>query len=166
MVGDTYVECMVKKKSSGLLTFLKVLLIVVTVFTGLLGLMGQIVLLIIAVAAGLGAYFVGLNANLEYEYLYVDKELSVDKIMAQTKRKRIESLELERMEIMAPIKSWHLDGTKNRNLKETDYSSGVENQPDTRYALIYNGDRRIIFEPNEAMVKAIQAVAPRKVFTD
>ena len=40
--------------------------------TGLLGIMGLIVFLIIAVVAGVGAYFVNLNANLEYEYLYVD----------------------------------------------------------------------------------------------
>ena len=163
---ETYVECMVKKKANGLMSALKVLLIGITVITGLLGFMGLIVFLIIAVVAGVGAYFVSLNANLEYEYLYVDKQLTVDKIMARTRRKKVETFDLERMEILAPIKSWHLDDYKNRQLKVVDYSSGVEHQPDIRYSMIYNGEKRVIFEPNAEMVAAIKSIAPRKVFTD
>ena len=162
---ETYVECMVKKKANGLMSALKVLLIGITVITGLLGFMGLIVFLIIAVVAGVGAYFVSLNANLEYEYLYVDKQLTVDKIMARTRRKKVETFDLERMEILAPIKSWHLDDYKNRQLKVVDYSSGVEQQPDIRYSMIYNGEKRVIFEPNAEMVAAIKSIAPRKVFT-
>ena len=153
---ETYVECMVKKKANGLMSALKVLLIGITVITGLLGFMGLIVFLIIAVVAGVGAYFVSLNANLEYEYLYVDKQLTVDKIMARTRRKKVETFDLERMEILAPIKSWHLDDYKNRQLKVVDYSSGVEQQPDIRYSMIYNGEKRVIFEPNAEMVAAIK----------
>ncbi len=163
---ETYVECMVKKKANGLMSALKVLLIGIAVITGLLGFMGLIVSLIIAVVAGVGAYFVSLNANLEYEYLYVDKQLTVDKIMARTRRKKVETFDLERMEILAPIKSWHLDDYKNRQLKVVDYSSGVEQQPDIRYSMIYNGEKRVIFEPNAEMVAAIKSIAPRKVFTD
>ena len=163
---ETYVECMVKKKANGLMSALKVLLIWIAVITGLLGFMGLIVFLIIAVVAGVGAYFVSLNANLEYEYLYVDKQLTVDKIMARTRRKKVETFDLERMEILAPIKSWHLDDYKNRQLKVVDYSSGVEQQPDIRYSMIYNGEKRVIFEPNAEMVAAIKSIAPRKVFTD
>ena len=163
---ETYVECMVKKKANGLMSALKVLLIGITVITGLLGFMGLIVFLIIAVVAGVGAYFVSLNANLEYEYLYVDKQLTVDKIMARTRRKKVETFDLERMEILAPIKSWHLDDYKNRQLKVVDYSSGVEQQPDIRYSMIYNGEKRVIFEPNAEMVAARSSIAPRKVFTD
>ena len=163
---ETYVEYMVKKKASGLMSALKVLLIGITVITGLLGFMGLIVFLIVAVVAGVGAYFVSLNANLEYEYLYVDKQLTVDKIMARTRRKKVETFDLERMEILAPIKSWHLDDYRNRQLKDVDYSSGVEQQPDIRYSMIYNGEKRVIFEPNAEMVAAIKSIAPRKVFTD
>ena len=99
-------------------------------------------------------------------YLYVDKQLTVDKIMARTRRKKVETFDLERMEILAPIKSWHLDDYKNRQLKVVDYSSGVEQQPDIRYSMIYNGEKRVIFEPNAEMVAAIKSIALRKVFTD
>ena len=67
----------------------------------------------------------------------MDKEISVDKILNKTKRKKVEKFETESMEIFAPINSWHLDNMKNRQLKVTDYSSGVAGQPDRRYVMIY-----------------------------
>ena len=164
-MNESYVECLVARRPSGGMKALKVLLIVVTVI-GILGGMIAFPLLIVAVAAAVGAYFASLYSSLEYEYLYVDKEISVDKILNKTKRKKAEKFELDRMEIFAPVNSWHLDNYKNRQFKTTDYSSGVAGQPDRRYAMIYNGERKILFEPNQEMVKAMQAVAPRKVFLD
>lgn len=162
---ETYVECMVKRKPNGLMTVLKFVLIVLAVLVFVMG-MGSIITFIIALVLGVGAYFVHLNASLEYEYLYVDRQLTVDKIMAQTRRKKVDTLDLDRMEILAPIKSWHLDDYKNRQLKTVDYSTGVEEKPDRRYCLIYNGEKKIIFQPNGDMVAAIKSIAPRKVFTD
>lgn len=153
-----------EKPSSGMKA-LKVFLIVLAVIFFLLSMLNALMWLGVA-AAGIGAYFTSLNASVEFEYLYVDKEISVDKILNKTKRKKVEKFETERMEIFAPINSWHLDNMKNRQLKVTDYSSGVAGQPDRRYVMIYSGDRKIIFEPSEAMVKALQSVAPRKVFFD
>ena len=164
-MNESYVECLVARRPSGGMKALKVLLIVVTVI-GILGGMIAFPLLIVAVAAAVGAYFASLYSSLEYEYLYVDKEISVDKILNKSKRKKAEKFELDRMEIFAPVNSWHLDNYKNRQFKATDYSSGVAGQPDRRYAMIYNGERKILFEPNQEMVKAMQAVAPRKVFLD
>ncbi len=162
---DTYVECMVKRKANGAMNALKVLLWVIAGFTFVLG-MASFLFLIVAIAVGVGAYFLGLNANLEYEYLYVDRQLTVDKIMAKTRRKRVETFDLERMEMLAPIKSWHLEDYKNRQFKTVDYSAGVEEKPDRRYCMIYNGEKKVIFQPNEEMVTAIRSIAPRKVFTD
>ncbi|MBD5511547.1 MAG: hypothetical protein HDR08_09895 [Lachnospiraceae bacterium] len=165
-MSDIYVECLVKAESSTFVKLLRILLIMLTVVFGLLALAGVIVALIVAVVAGVGAYFAHLNANIEYEYLYLDKELSVDKIMAQTRRKRVATYEVERMEIFAPIKSYHLDNYKNRTGKEADYSIRREEQPDRRYVMYYDGSQKVIFSPNEELVKALRNVSPRKVFTD
>lgn len=165
-MGDTYVEWMVKRVPSMPMKILKVVLITVTVIAVLFAMIGLLPAFVVAIAAGIGAYFAHMNANLEYEYLYVDKELTIDKIMAQTKRKRIAQFDLERMEILAPIKSWHMDDYAKREIKTVDYSSGVEQQPDKRYVMIYNGEKKVILEPNEALVKAVQSIAPRKVFMD
>lgn len=165
-MSETYVECLVKAESPLLPKFLKIVLIMIAAVFGVLTLLGYALALIIAVLAGVGAYFAHLYADVEYEYLYLDKELSVDKIMAQTKRKKVATFEIERMEVLAPIKSYRLDNYKNRTCKVTDYSIGREEKPDLRYVMYYDGSRKIVLSPSEEMVKVIRNVAPRKVFTD
>lgn len=165
-MSETYVECLVAKKASTAKSFLKILLIMLTVCFLILGLAGLAIGLLVAVATGIGAYFAYMNADIEYEYLYLDKEISVDKVMAKSKRKKVGTFLVDQMEIFAPLNSHRLDSYKNRNLKTLDYSSGVANQPEKRYMMVCNGDTKVILEPNEAMIKAIRNVAPRKVFTD
>ena len=129
--------------------------------------MVYIIALIPAILFCDAAYFVYMNTDLEYEYLYLDRELTVDKVMAKSKRKRAAVYSLDKMEIVAPVKSWHLDNFKNRQTsKNVDYSSGEEKQPDKRFVFYYEGNQKVIFEPSEEMVKAMQFVAPRKVFKD
>lgn len=166
-MNETYVECMIKRKTPAYMTFLKMLLIILTVIIGLFAMViFSLVLFVVAIALGVAAYFVSMNSDLEYEYLYVDKELTVDKVMAKSKRKKVASFDIGKLEIMAPVKSYHLDNYKNRQGKAVDYSSGEEQQPDRRYVFYYDGQQKVIFEPNAEMVKAIQFAAPRKVFTD
>lgn len=162
-MNETYVEWLVKRKTPVYLVFLKILFIMMTVCFFLAGLMFAPALLI-ALLIGIAAYFITLNASLEYEYLYVDRELSVDKVMNQSRRKRIATFDIGKVEIMAPINSHQLDSYKNRNYKTVDYSSWEEKQPDLRYVFYYDGQQKVIFEPNEEMIKAIMNVAPRKVF--
>ena len=107
-----------------------------------------------------------LYTDIEYEYLYVDREISIDRIMARSKRKKVASFDVEKMEIMAPINSYHLDDYRNRQIKPSDYSSGVAKQPDRRYVFFYEGQKKVILEPSADFVKAVHNVAPRKVFTD
>ena len=110
--------------------------------------------------------FATMNANIEYEYLYLDREVSVDKVMAKSRRKKANTFSVDKMEVLAPLNSHRLDSYRNRNAKTLDYSSGVAAQPGRRYMMVCEGDVKVIFEPNAEMVKAIQSIAPRKVFTD
>ena len=166
-MSEAYVECLVKAKPSGLGKFFKYLLYFLTaVLLALMFLTMNVLMFILAVAAGVGAYFVGMYTDLEYEYLYLDKELTVDKVMGKTKRKRVAVYQLERMEIFAPIKSYHLDNFKNRQTKDKDYSIGYEEQPDLRYAMYYEGGERLILSPSPELVKIMKNAAPRKVFSD
>lgn len=165
-MSETYVECLVKHKSSIIGVILKWILILLTAFFGFMGILGATIPLVIAVVTGILAYIVSLSSDLEYEYLYLDKEITIDKIMNKTRRKKVEVLEVDRIEIIAPFKSHHLDSYRNRKYKTVDYSIGEEKQPDNRYVMYYNGDRRIVMSPSPELLKAIRMVAPRKVFTD
>ena len=164
-MSETYVECLVARKPSMLLSFLKMLLIMLTVVFVLIG-MVFIPGLAVAAVTGVAAYFATMNANIEYEYLYLDREISVDKVMAKSRRKKANTFSIDQMEMLAPLNSHRLDSYRNQNTKTLDYSSGVAAQPEKRYMMIYEGNRKVIFEPNAELVKAIQSIAPRKVFTD
>jgi len=165
-MSDTYVECLVKAKQRGIFKFLCGLLMVLTVIFFLSMFVLSYIGLILMAISGVGAYFLKLNTDLEYEYLYLDRELVVDKVMAKSKRKRVATYSLSRMEIMAPIKSYHLDNYKNRQVKVKDYSVGEELKPDLRYAIYYEGGEKILLNPSPEMVKAMKNAAPRKVFSD
>lgn len=166
-MNESYVECMVARRTPVWQAFLKYLLVflaAVVVLGGLL--LSDFLILLAGILLGVGAYFTILYTDLEFEYLYLDKEISVDKIMHQQKRKRVAVYSVDKIEILAPIRSYHLDGYKNRQAKVLDYSSGVENQPDKRYVFFYDGKEKIIIEPSEDFIKIVKNVAPRKVFTD
>lgn len=166
-MSESYVECLVKQKTGGIKVFFRVLLIMLTVAFAVLGLLTySAMLLLVALILGIGVYFVNRYTNLEYEYMYLDKELTIDKVMNKSKRKRVGVFEIERMEILAPINSHQLDSYKNRQVKTVDYSIGEELQPDRRYAMYYNGEKRMLLSPSPELLKAIHNVAPRKVFSD
>ncbi|MCI8693557.1 MAG: hypothetical protein HFH91_12630 [Lachnospiraceae bacterium] len=168
-MSDTYVECLVKAKTSGLAKFGKVVLITLTViFVLAVFLLPPLMMFafIGALITGVGAYFLNLFTDLEYEYLYLDKELVVDKVMAKSKRKRVATYHLDRIEILAPVKSYHLDNYRNRNAKQKDYSIGEVLQPDRRYAMYYEGGEKILLSPSEELIKVMKNVAPRKVYSD
>jgi hypothetical protein len=166
-MSDAYVECLVKAKTSAGGKVLKVVLTALTVILALAAFaFGNIILFILAVAAGVGTYFVNLNTDLEYEYLYLDKELTIDKVMAKSKRKRVAVYQLDRVEILAPVKSYHLDNYRNRNAKAKDYSIGYEDKPDLRYVMYCEGGEKVILSPSADMIKVMRNAAPRKVFAD
>ena len=164
-MSETYVECLVKAKQTTAAKILKFVLITLTVIFGVIMLVFAPAM-IAALITGVAAYFVNLYTDLEYEYLYLDKELVVDKVMAKSKRKRVATYAVDRMEIFAPVKSYHLDKYRNRNVKETDYSIGEVLQPDLRYVMYYEGGEKILLSPSEELVKALKNVAPRKVFNE
>lgn len=165
-MSDAYVECLVKAKSSVVGKFFKVVLIALTVLFAIVMLMIPLAF-IPAVACGVGAYFVNMFTDLEYEYLYLDKEIVVDKVMAKSKRKRVATYSLDKVEVLAPVKSYHLDNFGRRdNVKAKDYSIGEELQPDRRYVMYYEGGEKILLSPSEEMIKVMKNAAPRKVFND
>lgn len=165
-MSESYVECLVKAKTSVMAKLFKVLLIAVAVICFLGMFIGIGIAFIPMIAAGVGAYFVHMRSDLEYEYLYLDRELVVDKVMAKSKRKRVATYGLDRIEILAPIKSYHLDNYKNRDVKVKDYSIGEELQPDLRYVMFYEGGEKIILSPSPELIKIMKNAAPRKIFSD
>ncbi len=170
MVSDnSYVECLVSSKASPIMVVLKGVTLALTIMffiaSFLLGF--GIVGMILTIAAGVAYYFVSLNASIEFEYQYCDREITVDKVMNKSRRKNIGKYDVGRIEAMAPSKSYHLDEYKNKTYKVLDFSAREKNpQPDPTYTIYYDGKEKIVLEPTKEFVEAIRNVAPRKVFMD
>ncbi|HJB17282.1 MAG TPA: hypothetical protein IAA05_14805 [Candidatus Blautia excrementipullorum] len=167
-MSDLYSECLVKKEPTpkdAAVKYGMIFLIVVFVAGGLF-LMP--ILLLGAVALGVAAYFVIPGTDLEYEYLFVNGELDIDKIMAKSKRKKARTVNLTEADLIAPVNSHRMDYyNENNQMKVFDYSSG--NPGHKRFAAIVREEGqtcKIIFEPDEIMANAIKKSSPSKVFLD
>lgn len=163
-MNETYVECMVPHKKSPLAGSFPYIMYALAAIFAVFGLIFNIYALALAVIFALLAYFVSPMLDIEYEYLYLDKGISVDKIMSKERRKHITDLDLNKMEIMAVSKSHELDSYRAQNLPYKEYASG---EADAKvYVIVISdekGRRMVGIEPNEAMLKAIKTVFPRKV---
>ena len=163
-MNESYVECMVAKKGSPLLGVLKYLIYLLTGVSLVAAVSWNFIFIVPLVIFGLLVYFVVPNFDLEYEYLYLDREISIDKIMSKQKRKKIRTIDRSKMEFICPINSHQLDSYKARKVKVSDYSS---RQPDAKvWVLVYKDqstEELIGLEPNEELLKAIKNLYPRKV---
>lgn len=160
---DVYKEFMVKRENSKVGTVAKVVLIILAVFFYIIN---QILGLVLAALCLIGAYIIHLMSNVEFEYLYVDKELSVDKIYAKSRRKRMATYKLEHMDIVAWKGAYQLDSYKHsgKKYKVKDYSSQNDQSGLDKYYIYCKDDLKIIIEADADFMNAIYQNAPRKVF--
>ncbi|MBQ8527312.1 MAG: hypothetical protein IJ429_02445 [Lachnospiraceae bacterium] len=166
---DNYVELLVKRKTSPMLKALRFACILMCVFQFILAVLSTAVFFVFTgIVFWLIGALVGHFANVEYEYLYVDKQLSIDKINNQRKRKKVAEYALNTdMEVLAPCGSPHLDYYTDKVSAVRDYTSGWQDAEE--YAMIVHVDKQLEMlrlEMNEELLKQITMVSPRKVFKD
>lgn len=160
-MNDFYTEQLVKKKKGMKEMMLKVLLIVLSVLSVavVFFIPFGIIIPVIVIAVTVLMFF---KLDVEYEYLYVNGDLDIDKIMHKAKRKRIFSVNVNDVELLAPVNSGEL--RQYQRAKTYDYSSGVPS--DRSYVLVTKEKGQLIkvlFEPNKVIVDGIFMMAPRKV---
>lgn len=163
-MNDTYVECLVPHKKSPLAGFFKVAMYTLAALMFVLGFFGYLYAFIPAIIFALLAYFITPMFDVEYEYLYIDKSISIDKVLEQKKRKHVADIDLNKMEIMAVYNSHELDSYKANNTAYKEYASGEDGAK--VYVIVVSdsdGRKMIGLEPNEAMLSAIKTVFPRKI---
>ena len=161
-------EIVVNRKTSTLVKAMRVIAIVLAVCFCLLAFSTSPFLLILAIVCAVAAYYFWLESVIDYEYAYVDKELRVAKIQRKQRRKELAVYDLTKMEVLAPVDSYHLDGFKNKDLKVADYSSGREEDKADRYALILSDGTKLILdlagEYGAQILEILRIYSPRKVF--
>lgn len=153
-----------KKRTIGM----KILNIAVFVLTCILFLGAMAapgLLMILAIGSAVLWYFLTFCANMEYEYTYYDGELRFARIRNKSRRKELESVQLEDVLILAPR------GDRSVYKYEKDDSLNYKNYTSRRdgvsvYELVFKNQKgcsRYEFEPDEEMLDAILVKYPRLV---
>ena len=161
-------EIVVNREANTLVKAMRICAIVLTVCFCLLAFMVSIFFLIPAAACAVGFYYCWLESVVDYEYVYVDKELRIAKIQQKQRRKELAIYDLTKMEVLAPIGSHHLAEFRNKSTKVIDYSSGSDNNKPNRYVLILSDGTELILdligEYSEQFLEITRMFSPRKVF--
>ena len=163
---DSYMEYMVKKETTGKDKAVRAICYIVIAAAALAGLLFPLLFVGALILAIVYRYVIYPMTDLEYEYMYCDKSITVSKIMAKEKRKDVAVYDLEKMELLVPANSYRLADYKNRDLKVVDYWSLNPAEDHVPYALIYEGNSKILLDLPADFVKIVQNNAPRKVFFD
>ena len=163
------IEIVVNRKTSTLIKFANILLIMLAVAFVLLAFVAGIIPFIIAIACAIGVYFVGMETQVDYEYSLVDRELRIAKIMKKSRRKDMGKFDLEKLEILAPVTSHELDSYNHRqNLKEYDFSTHDPEEKESKYAAFLEGGTKLVLtlegEDGKLILDNVRAFAPRKIF--
>lgn len=121
--------------------------------------------LVTLIIAGIwyGAYWVIKSRYVEYEYILTNSALDFDKIMARSKRKRLLSLDLKEIEILAPVNN---DAYKNQATKIYDCTGDGKNGV---YFIDFMGERgreRVLFQPSEKILDFAYKFNPSKIFIE
>ena len=109
---ENYVEWLVKRRDPVYAIPLKALMIAVCVISVFLALQTMFGIIIMA-AAFIGTYFVFINLSIEFEYLYADGGLRIDRIMGKARRKKVFDCEKEDVQFVAPSDSYMLKDYEN-----------------------------------------------------
>ncbi|QUH27585.1 DUF6106 family protein [Vallitalea guaymasensis] len=166
-MGDIFNEQLVEKSNSlkdnlirvAIIIGAIVLIMVCSMVPVLVGFLIPIALVII-----FGAVFLMRRLNVEFEYIFTSGDLDIDKIFNKNKRKKFISIDVRKIEIMAPVNSKDHASELSNYEKVIDCSSGTNNNNTYAAMIVRNGKReKLILEPNEKMLKAIKKYIPRKI---
>lgn len=166
-MSEVYHEFMIKRRMTVVGVMLRILSVLLCVAVLLLFSQIGFIALIIEIALAYGVRYVFQNTNLEYEYCYLSGECQIDKICGRMKRKGCGKIEMEKVEIMAIEGSKILEEYENKDYKLRDFSSLEKDA--RKYVAFQRKDGnliKIIFEPNDDILEAMEMAAPRKVIIE
>ena len=163
-------EVIVKRKPNTLIKLMRYGAIVLAVCFCLLSYLVHFAMIVPAVLCAVAFYYAWLESVVDYEYVYVDKELRVAKIQQKQRRTELGVYDLSKTEILAPQGSRHLDAVKGKDLKVIDYSSGDDDNKAFRYELVLEDGTKLILdmigEYGDEILSILRTYYPRKVFRD
>ena len=125
---------------------------------------GILSILIIA-AVMVGVFMIYRQFEIEYEYIFTDGQLDVDKIIARERRKSLLTVEVSEFEIFAPMQPEFFRPYERQNFRRKIDASTTPLSKERWFAVFdgEGGKTLLIFEPNQAIKQAVRRVIPSKV---
>ena len=161
-MNECLTEQLVKRSKTVATAVKKVGLIAATVVSILLGFVHPMLVWVTAIMI-IVDIFLFKRMNVEFEYVYFNGDLDIDKIMDMQSRKRVFSTNIKEMEVIAPSGSVELH--PYQRTKTLDFST--QNSDDKVYEMVtlFKGETvKVLFNPNEKILNGMKNMAPRKVF--
>lgn len=168
---DTFLEYLMKKKTTGKETAIKLgivlaaVIVMMVVFTvvSMIPFINSLALLA-AVAVVYGAYILLRNFDIEYEYIFTNGDLDIDVVKGRKVRKRLVSVSCKSIELMAPIDdAVHKAEFENQSITKK-FDAVYDSTKGGVYGVIFSdtGERRLIkFQPPENLVDSMKKFNPR-----
>lgn len=166
-MDNRYVEKLVSKKTEISAIMFRIAVLVAALFFSyvITTLIGFVYGMIAIFFLGYLTWYVFFMTSVEYEFVLVNNELTIDKIYGKNKRKNQQTVDVSKCEVIAPIESAYVSGYhRNTQMKAFDYTSGENNEP--VYILItpYGASTaKIYMEFDQKMLEAMKMAAPGKV---
>lgn len=171
---DTFIEQLVVRKSDttdkikiSLLT-LSLVLVIMLIFL-LMGIFMEYAFIGIMLGFGVayGYWYLITSFKVEFEYTLTNGELDVDKITAKRRRKRLITIKIKEIDIMAHVAGNDKNELINQNFKTVIDASSSPLSPNAFFISVHHnklGLTKLIFEPEQRIIGICRSVAPRKVF--
>ncbi len=169
---DTFIEQMIKRKlnakdfliMAGIVILGIILVLACVIFINILG------MLFILVTSGVlfGAYKLIRFRNLEFEYSFTNGDLTVDKIIDRSRRKRVVSFDVKNTSEMGKLTESNYASLNGRSVGDI-FRAGINENGVTENSWYILAEKKgggmflLFFDPNERVLDAIREFLPRQV---
>lgn len=114
-----------------------------------------------------GAGYLMSKLSKEYEYALTNNEIDIDVIYNKNSRKRVITIDMKKINIMASIKDENHSGEINKpGLKVINASDNANDE--STYAIITESEKvglcKVLISPNDTLLNELYKQAPNKVF--
>lgn len=119
--------------------------------------------ILLAAAAWYGAIWLSRSQSLEFEYVITNGDITVDKIIARSRRKRVVSFDAQYVERMGKYRPE--DHAQKDYTKQLMVSDGVPGSEAWYMTFRHKsfGNTLMVFSPNERTLEAIKPFLPRQL---
>lgn len=163
---NAYTEHLIKRKTPPYLYVLNAVLVIITAICIYLALTTNVLAVALMFIVGGLTYFGIRNSRVEYEYIFVEDQLTIDKILGKAKRKKVWRGSMPDVVAVALTGSDKEKEALSQGIQTIDCTSHM---PDAAqmYTIVteHAGKRqRILIEPSDKLLQNLWQKAPSRVF--